>query len=727
MVGVDVMADNWRLGVLKSTALPAVLMLALMISLFMGVVMTRSRAALHASEEKYRVLIERARDSIVIIQDGRFVYATRKTARMLGVADGTLEIRIFTDFIWADDTDMVLERYRARISGGDVRDEYDFRVIGADGQPLWVLLSAALISWQGRPATMAIITDITGRKRNELELQERHELLGERLKISQEMHRLSLDELLRWALDVAEKMTGSSIAFYHFVEADQKTISLQMWSTNTLKNMCRAEGKGMHYSVEQAGIWAECLRSGEAVVINNYEKAPGRRGMPQGHAPVTRLISLPVVREGAIRCIIGVGNKAEDYTERDVAGLSEFSESIWNYVEHKRAVQELVDERTRLAAIIEGTNVGTWEWNVQTGEASFNERWANIVGYTLEEISPVSIKTWGSFAHPDDMKLSEELLTRHFAGELDYYEFESRMKHKDGRWVWVLDRGRVSSRTAEGKPLLMQGTHQDITGRKEIEDALRRKTEELDRYFSSSLDLLCIASTEGRFIRVNPQWEQMLGYSTADLEGTLFLDYVHPDDLEATLQAMSQLDAQIEVLNFENRYRSRDGSYRWIEWRSRPIGTTIYAVARDITDRKSMEAALRESEEKLSALFSSMAEMVVLHELVFDEAGRPVNYRITDCNEAFTRITGIARNAAVGRLATEVFQSEEAPYLEQYYHVAMSGEALNFEVRHRYHRYYGPQKSGTAYRGKKQGARTDRLRCLARSSFTPGQCGWLQP
>ena len=133
----------------------------------------------------------------------------------------------------------------------------------------------------------------------------------------------------------------------------------------------------------------------------------------------------------------------------------------------KQAEKILLDQTRRLNDIIEGTRSGTWEWNVQSGETVFNERWAAIIGYTLDELAPVSIDTWMKLAHPDDMKVSGELLAKHFAGELKHYECESRMRHKDGHWVWVLNRGKVASWTADGKPLLMSGTHQDISQSKE--------------------------------------------------------------------------------------------------------------------------------------------------------------------------------------------------------------------------------------------------------------------
>lgn len=141
--------------------------------------------------------------------------------------------------------------------------------------------------------------------------------------------------------------------------------------------------------------------------------------------------------------------------------------------ELRRTEEEVVAQRRRLSDIIRGTNIGTWEWNVQTGKTVFNARWAGIIGYTLEEISPTTVDTWMSFCHPDDLDASKELLNRHFNGELDQYEYEVRMKHKEGHWVWVLTRGRVASWTKDGKPLLMSGTHQDITERKEREEKIR--------------------------------------------------------------------------------------------------------------------------------------------------------------------------------------------------------------------------------------------------------------
>ena len=140
--------------------------------------------------------------------------------------------------------------------------------------------------------------------------------------------------------------------------------------------------------------------------------------------------------------------------------------------ERKHSQLQVDEQRKRLDNIIRGTNVGTWEWHVPSGQTVFNERWAEIIGYTLEELGEVSIQTWLKFGHPDDLVASGEALNRHFSGELDYYEFECRMRHKNGHWVWVLDRGQVATWEPDGAPGWMYGTHQDISQQKAQAEAL---------------------------------------------------------------------------------------------------------------------------------------------------------------------------------------------------------------------------------------------------------------
>jgi len=162
----------------------------------------------------------------------------------------------------------------------------------------------------------------------------------------------------------------------------------------------------------------------------------------------------------------------------------------------------------------------------------------------------------------------------------------------------VIDRYDLPFKDANGSPLVLE-MDIDITARRKAEEALRLKTEEMEQFFSLSLDLLCIAGTDARFRRLNPAWETTLGYSLEELKAGQFLDFVHPDDRNATIEAVSQLAAQREVTRFVNRYRCRDGSYRWMEWRSAPAGEFIYAAARDITENRKVEDRIQRYTEDL--------------------------------------------------------------------------------------------------------------------------------
>ena len=158
----------------------------------------------------------------------------------------------------------------------------------------------------------------------------------------------------------------------------------------------------------------------------------------------------------------------------DAAGrATRMAGSMQDIHDRKQAERELARERQRLGHILEGTNVGTWEWDIDTGKTDFNERWAEITGHSLDELGATTIQTWTQNTHPDDQTHSAVLLEQHFNGDLPYYECETRTQHKDGHWVWVLDRGKLFARGDDGRPRWMAGTRMDITQRKQAEGLLR--------------------------------------------------------------------------------------------------------------------------------------------------------------------------------------------------------------------------------------------------------------
>jgi PAS domain S-box-containing protein len=193
----------------------------------------------------------------------------------------------------------------------------------------------------------------------------------------------------------------------------------------------------------------------------------------------------------------------------------------------------------------------------------------------------------------------------------------------------------------------------DITGHKELESTLKEQVEILETFFDVNLDLLCIADVEGNFIKVNKAWEKILGYQTKDLEQKKFLDFIHPEDLEPTLAAISQLKGQDDVYNFVNRYRCLDGTYRFIEWISHPSGKLIYAAARDITEHKHTEDELRHHHGLITALLDSMPDLIFY---------KDINGVYLGCNPAFAQQMGYAQEEITGHTDYELCALEKAEF-----------------------------------------------------------------
>ena len=160
-------------------------------------------------------------------------------------------------------------------------------------------------------------------------------------KLSREANRGQINTVLTKALDIAEEMTGSSIGFFHFVNEDENSLSLTSWSSNTTKTMCSTEPTATHYSISEAGIWADSVRERRVIVHNDYASCPHKKGMPSGHPSLIREITLPIFRDGQILAVCGIGNKAADYQPEDVEALTLVADIAIDYVEKVQANQRL--------------------------------------------------------------------------------------------------------------------------------------------------------------------------------------------------------------------------------------------------------------------------------------------------------------------------------------------------------------------------------------------------
>lgn len=300
-----------------------------------------------------------------------------------------------------------------------------------------------------------------------------------------------------------------------------------------------------------------------------------------------------------------------------VLGAMAFSGSVFTWVllvVNRRLVRsrhKATEAAERIAAIIWGTDAGTWEWNVRTGECVFNDRWASIIGRSLDELQPIDIRTWTSLAHPDDLERSQQALDDHFAGRTEYYECEARMRHKDGRWVWVLDRGKVVEWAGDGKPLRMSGTHQDITARKEAEEDARRLSTRLSMILDAASEGIYGVDTEGRTIFVNRAACNMLGWTAEDILGHHQHNLIHhtradgtPYPLEDCPIFKSRQDGRVREVSNEVFWRA-DGSSLPVEYVSSPVlnevGEVIGGVVvfRNVSQRTRLMADLARSNMEL--------------------------------------------------------------------------------------------------------------------------------
>ncbi|MDX2212312.1 MAG: PAS domain-containing protein [Oculatellaceae cyanobacterium bins.114] len=266
--------------------------------------------------------------------------------------------------------------------------------------------------------------------------------------------------------------------------------------------------------------------------------------------------------------------------------------------------ERLQAEQTRrelhlLENILDTILAGYWDADLVNHQQYISPGFKKMFGYADHELLN-SPETWKQLIFPEDLPKATTSYTNHVQshGTIPYYN-ELRYRHKDGSTVWVICTGRVIEWDEAGNPLRLIGCHIDITPTKQTEEQLNHAKEEIERFFNVALDLLCIADIEGNFRRLNRSWETILGYSIEELEGQQFLDFVHPDDLASTLEAIATLSEQETILAFVNRYRCKDGTYRYIEWYSRPYDNLIYAAARDITDRKQAEELLRKNDAHL--------------------------------------------------------------------------------------------------------------------------------
>jgi PAS domain S-box-containing protein len=276
---------------------------------------------------------------------------------------------------------------------------------------------------------------------------------------------------------------------------------------------------------------------------------------------------------------------------------------IRDITDRKRADQAFRDSQERLDLAVKGTGAGLWDWDIQTGEVVFSQRWANMLGYELHEIRP-HIESWRALIHRNDLKNTLAAVDAHLEGRTEFLDIAHRMRTKSGSWKWILKRGKVLQRNEQGRPVRAAGTHLDITERKEAEEALRTSEGQL----SNAMKIARLAYWEYDFVNdrfiFNDHFYSILRTTAQQVGGYAMAasryaeEFVHPDDVIVVSKEM-QAAAETRDPNYSRQLEHRiifsDGEVGFMAVRffitKDDQGRTIksYGANQDITERKQAE------------------------------------------------------------------------------------------------------------------------------------------
>ncbi len=276
-----------------------------------------------------------------------------------------------------------------------------------------------------------------------------------------------------------------------------------------------------------------------------------------------------------------------------------------NISERKKAEAELRESRERYHLALRGAELGTWDWNIQTGHVIFNRRLTEMLGYRLEDLEP-NVKTWENLIHPEDLPNVMKVLQMHLEGRSEIYKAEHRLKTKSGEWLWVLDSGCVFDRDAEGKPLRAVGTQQNIDAQKKADHILREQRAMLEGILNSVPQAVFWKDRDSRYLGCNRVFAQAAGFKDPEqLVGKTDFElpwgpregkgYVADDQ-----QVIASKKAKYNIIE---PITLADGPQRWLETSKtpllRPDGEVfgVLGVFQDITERKQMEQQLRQERD----------------------------------------------------------------------------------------------------------------------------------
>ena len=416
-------------------------------------------------------------------------------------------------------------------------------------------------------------------------------------------------------------------------------------------------------------------RRGETEVINDVRTDGGGSEELYDAIETRSLVSVALIRDGAFRASLYINYRTpHDWTSDEVSLIEEVAARTWSVVERARAEAALRESEARFRLMVDTVPQIIWIADANGQMEFFNRQFSLYTGAPFTSMSPAEVAA--GFMHPDDgaavVSAFETVLV---TGEPFHIEHRIRSSAGDYRWFHV--RADPYRDPATGKIIRWFGVSVDIHDRRLAEEALREINVDLERKVTEralgrgktwqlSSDIMCVANEQGYLEQSNPAWMATLGYTEAEVAKTAVFDLIHPDDMASTQSAFEDVFVRgLTLLGFTNRYRAKDGRYRWLSWVAVPEDGKAYCSARDITEDKAQAADL------------------LLHKNIVQSHRSPVvafdrEYRLTAFNEAhseaFLKVFG--HRAAVGDDLLELFPHEQKAMLRNAMDRALAGESF---------------------------------------------------
>ncbi len=455
-----------------------------------------------AGQAAIKAILAATRDSVLILDtEGRVIDGNEWVCRSLGVTRNNLLGKHVYDFLPAD-----LAKTRKDYLIDSIRDKTMVRFQDGTREKYLEQTYYPVLDNDGEVDRVIIIArDVTDSKLNEERLRldrRRFELL---YAITRSSH-LSENEITDMILDAVVELTRSVIGHVFFMTPDETEMQLQSCKCKT-KEACTAPR--FSCSIEDGGVWREAVRQRKAITINDYETSPYKRGLPEGHVPLRRYLSLPIFQDGRIVVVVGVGNKADEYHDDDKRTIELLVGAAWNVIRRKRDEQTVKESEGRYLQAFEAFNDGLWEYNPWERVSYLSPGYYTMLGYDVEEFSP-KIENVESLMHPEDrgpvLRCVEETL---YTGRP--YVMEYRLRRKNGQWAWVFSRGKAVEFNDQGSPTRILGTHIDITSQKQAEQALRESGEQFKALVSAIPDCLAVIDRAYTLVWANAQCMEFFG------------------------------------------------------------------------------------------------------------------------------------------------------------------------------------------------------------------------